>query len=283
MTVLRFTNQEVAHQKEGVLDKIVETLRQVEPSEDHYKQWRRADSLQVGDVVYFGPEQRPVEITGLFIEQTEEEVYDLEVEGVHSFLAEVCAVHNCGSGTTAYVAEQWGRRWITCDTSRVALALARQRLLTATYPYYKLTDETRGVAGGFIYQTVPHITLKSIAQIEPPQTETLFDQPEEDKKKVRVPGPFTVEAIPPPSQEVMEGSPIGGAPEALERTDSEDDKGRTTHIGTLIELLRKDGVTFPNNQKMMFASFTARSGGVLHAEGEPGPPPLTPPSTGGNG
>jgi adenine-specific DNA-methyltransferase len=58
----------------------------------------------------------------------------------------------CGSGTTAYVAEQWGRRWITIDTSRVPLALARQRLLTATFPYYELKDEARGPAGGFVYK-----------------------------------------------------------------------------------------------------------------------------------
>jgi adenine-specific DNA-methyltransferase len=70
----------------------------------------------------------------------------------------------CGSGTTAYVAEQWGRRWITCDTSRVALAIARQRLLTATFPYYKLAYPDKGVAGGFVYKTVPHITLRSVAK-----------------------------------------------------------------------------------------------------------------------
>jgi adenine-specific DNA-methyltransferase len=70
----------------------------------------------------------------------------------------------CGSGTTAYCAEKWGRRWITCDTSRVALAIARQRLLTAKFDYYRLRDEQKGVAGNFVYKTVPHITLKSIAQ-----------------------------------------------------------------------------------------------------------------------
>lgn len=70
----------------------------------------------------------------------------------------------CGSGTTAYVAEQWGRRWITIDTSRVAIAIARQRLLTARFDYYKLKDESKGVAGGFRYKTVPHITLRSTAQ-----------------------------------------------------------------------------------------------------------------------
>ena len=70
----------------------------------------------------------------------------------------------CGSGTTAYVAESYGRRWIAVDTSRVAAALTRQRLLTGTYNYYKLKDESKGVAGGFVNKTVPHIMLKSIAQ-----------------------------------------------------------------------------------------------------------------------
>lgn len=70
----------------------------------------------------------------------------------------------CGSGTTAYVAERWGRRWITMDTSRVALAIARHRLMTAAFDYYKLRHPSSGVSGGFVYKTVPHITLKSIAQ-----------------------------------------------------------------------------------------------------------------------
>ncbi|MDX1423812.1 MAG: DNA methyltransferase, partial [Kiloniellales bacterium] len=89
----------------------------------------------------------------------------------------------CGSGTTAYVAEQWGRRWITVDTSRVALALARQRIMAARYPYYLLKDSAAGaqkegelvgkppaqgpfharVRQGFVYERVPHVTLKSIA------------------------------------------------------------------------------------------------------------------------
>src|SRR5262249_31490816 len=69
-----------------------------------------------------------------------------------------------GSGTTAYVAEQWGRRWIAIDTSRVAIAIARQRLLTAKFDYYRLRDAVQGIKGGFRYKTVPHITLRSIAQ-----------------------------------------------------------------------------------------------------------------------
>ena len=69
----------------------------------------------------------------------------------------------CGSGTTAFVAEKWGRRWITTDTSRVAITLAKQRLMTASYDYYALRYPHEGLKGGFVYKTVPHITLKSIA------------------------------------------------------------------------------------------------------------------------
>ena len=69
----------------------------------------------------------------------------------------------CGSGTTAFVAEKWGRRWITCDTSRVAVTLAKQRLMTASYDYYELKYPHEGLKSGFIYKTVPHVTLKSIA------------------------------------------------------------------------------------------------------------------------
>lgn len=110
----------------------------------------------------------------------------------------------CGSGTTAFVAEKWGRRWITCDTSRVALALAKQRLMTATFDYYELAHPEQGVASGFVYKTIPHITLKSIANNEPPKTETLYDQPVVDKTKIRVSGPFTLEALPAPIAQPLE-------------------------------------------------------------------------------
>ncbi len=102
----------------------------------------------------------------------------------------------CGSGTTAFVAEQYGRRWITIDTSRIALNIAKQRLMTATFPYYKLYDENNtDIRQGFMYKTVPHITLKSLANDEPPTTETLYDKPEIDNKRLRVSGPFTVETL----------------------------------------------------------------------------------------
>lgn len=140
----------------------------------------------------------------------------------------------CGSGTTAYVAEQWGRRWITVDTSRVAIALARQRLMGAKLPYYLLADSPDGrkkeqeltgqpqpttptaddVRKGFVYQRVPHVTLKSIANnpdiregmsreeidaaiARHADIELLYDRPYENIKKIRVAGRFTVESVSP--------------------------------------------------------------------------------------
>jgi len=103
----------------------------------------------------------------------------------------------CGSGTTAYAAEQWGRRWITIDTSRIALNIAKKRLMTALFPYYKTYDESENpnIRQGFIYKKVPHITLKALANNLPFDEEILYDQPEEDKKRIRVSGPFTVETL----------------------------------------------------------------------------------------
>lgn len=102
----------------------------------------------------------------------------------------------CGSGTTAYVAEQWGRRWITMDTSRIALNIAKKRIMTAVYPYYELFDnEGKDIRQGFIYKKVPHITLKALANDLPFDEEILYDQPLEDKKRIRVAGPFTVETL----------------------------------------------------------------------------------------
>lgn len=139
----------------------------------------------------------------------------------------------CGSGTTAFVAETWGRRWITIDTSRVAIALARQRLMGSKLPSYLLADSDEGLSKerelgapvqprktgrdirkGFVYQRVPHVTLKSIANnpdirqgmgqeqvaaaiARHAETELLYDRPYEDKRKVRVAGPFTVESLSP--------------------------------------------------------------------------------------
>jgi very-short-patch-repair endonuclease/DNA modification methylase len=161
LEVLRVPAREVLSNLEGVYETIRRTCHlqlSVEKAE-----WVEAQDLAVGDWVFFGPQRVAVRIAEIYTQETEEDLYDLEVEDAHSFITELCVVHNCGSGTTAYVAEQWGRRWITCDTSRVAITIARQRLMTAVFDYYELAHPQEGVGSGFKYKTVPHVTLKSIA------------------------------------------------------------------------------------------------------------------------
>lgn len=150
----------------------------------------------------------------------------------------------CGSGTTAYVAESWGRRWLTIDTSRVPLALARQRLLTATYSYFQLKDEARGPAGGFVFERrqnkkgeeiggiVPHVTLKSIANNEPPGQEVLVDKPEVDSRFTRVTGPFCFEATIP--------TPIDWEGDGIEDSVAGGDYG--DFVARMLEVLRRSPV-----------------------------------------
>jgi len=263
----------------------------------------------------------------------------------------------CGSGTTAYVAEQWGRRWITVDTSRVSIALARMRLMTARYPFYLLSDSPEGhqkeaelsqavteaflsgrqthfahdLRQGFVYQRVPHITLKSIANNEevdeiyarwqvvleplrqkinqtlgshyeeweiprtnseprlaPIQTllqewwqsrsqrqqeidasiarradlELLYDQPYEDKKKIRVCGPFTVESLSP--HRVLSAD--------IDRPESEKEAERMESGGkfeqSIIENLRVSGVqNTRKSERLNFTSLEAFTGTYLQASG----------------
>jgi adenine-specific DNA-methyltransferase len=264
----------------------------------------------------------------------------------------------CGSGTTAYVAEQWGRRWITTDTSRVALALARTRLMAARFPYYYLADSEDGrkktmeftckippqdaptptgdIKKGFVYETVPHITLKSIAnnpeideihakwqeKLELLQisinrvfdqkweeweisreipatfkgdkkqaenllkewwdtrrqrqqeidasiarnadTETLYDQPYEDKKRVRVTGPFTVESLSP--HRVV---PTDDDSAALPRAETEAKREAADFATMILDNLRKAGVqNTVKNERLRFDRLEPYAGGWLHAEGE---------------
>jgi adenine-specific DNA-methyltransferase len=202
----------------------------------------------------------------------------------------------CGSGTTAYVAEQWGRRWITIDTSRVALALARTRLMSAKYSYYLLADshegvrkeaeisgqvpppyETKGdIRKGFVYKRVPHVMLKSIANnpdIEEgmtreeiteaisrhADTEVLYDQPYEDNKRIRVAGPFTVESLSP--HRVLSTDEPQPASERGDTTES--------FVTTIIDNLRKAGVqNTKKGERLVFDRLETFAGAWLNAEGE---------------
>jgi adenine-specific DNA-methyltransferase len=202
----------------------------------------------------------------------------------------------CGSGTTAYVAEQWGRRWITCDTSRVALTLAKQRLMTAVFDYYELAHPSEGVGSGFRYKTVPHVTLKSIAnnpdiregmtraQIDAaiarhaPQ-ETLYDQPFMDKKKTRISGPFTVEAVPAPTvkaiEDVLEDAPptCAGASAGRHPADASISRsGETLRQGEWRDELLRTGIRGKAGQHIRFARLEPLPGCCwLHADGESRP------------
>ncbi|MFI0608671.1 MAG: site-specific DNA-methyltransferase [Anaerolineae bacterium] len=178
----------------------------------------------------------------------------------------------CGSGTTAFVAEQWGRRWITCDTSRVALALTRQRLMTATYNYYQLAHPQEGIGSGFVYKTVPHITLKSIANNEPPGTETLYDQPLVDKARRRVSGPFTVEAVPAPAVKSVEDllTPGGDASMVASAADASVARsGETLRQSEWRDELLRTGIRGKAGQFIRFARIEPLPGcRWLHADGE---------------
>jgi adenine-specific DNA-methyltransferase len=268
----------------------------------------------------------------------------------------------CGSGTTAYVAEKWGRRWVTCDTSRVAITLAKQRLMTASFDYFALRYPHEGLKGGFIYKTVPHVTLKSIANnpeidaiyerrhpgieaaltefnaglaVEPPtapfmvtdgsrkgqklelgkkgiallewempfdypadwpaeaqplfsmfhtarqkmqaemdrsiaaqaDNETLYDQPEKTKNKLRVTGPFTVEAVPFPAVLSLEEH-SSHAPKAQEADLAIARTGITSRQHAWRDELLKAGIRGKGGQMLKFAELEVLPGTTcLHASG----------------
>jgi adenine-specific DNA-methyltransferase len=208
----------------------------------------------------------------------------------------------CGSGTTGCVAEQWGRRWITIDTSRVALALARTRLMAARFPYYLLTDSVEGAARevelsgttqppteqvvfggdvrkGFVYKRVPHVTLKSIAQdpdvregmtrkeidraiARHAESEALVDQPYEDPKRVRVSGRFTVESLSP--HRVLDPASERPAGEQNRDVDETHD-----YLSMVIANLRKAGVqNTMRGERLVFDRLEAWPGEWLNAAGE---------------
>jgi adenine-specific DNA-methyltransferase len=177
----------------------------------------------------------------------------------------------CGSGTTAYVAEKWGRRWITCDTSRVATTLAKQRLMTAVFDYYELAHPDEGVDSGFRYETVPHIMLKSIANNEPATQETLYDQPYIDNSKKRVTGPFTVEAVPAPMVKSIDEidsdeKPIEKADESIARS------GETLRQSEWRDELMRTGIRGKSGQTILFSRVEPMPGTHwLHADAETKP------------
>jgi adenine-specific DNA-methyltransferase len=164
----------------------------------------------------------------------------------------------CGSGTTAFVAEQWGRRWVTIDTSRVSTSIARERLLTAVFPSYDLSDESRGIDGGLKFKTVERVTLGTIANGEPPMVEVLFDQPLVNTKKTRVSGPFTFEALSRyavnPFEDVAYSPSVG--------------QNNGDHIEQLLDALKTMGIPQAGAKPIQIRELTPVEGiGSIQAEG----------------
>ncbi|MGC4815606.1 site-specific DNA-methyltransferase [Micromonospora sp. DT228] len=210
----------------------------------------------------------------------------------------------CGSGTTAFVAEQWGRRWITIDTSRVALALARQRIMGNQFPWFLLADsldgrakegklsgnplppaETSGdIRHGFVYERVQHITLKSIAnnpdikermsrtEIEAAikrhaEYELLYDNPIEDKRKVRVAGPFTVESLSPHRSIAFAGSAVDGTG-ATAGNDQGATSGSADFEQSVVGNLRVAGIqNGRRNERLLFSSVDSYASPYIQALG----------------
>ena len=163
----------------------------------------------------------------------------------------------CGSGTTSFAAEQFGRRWITTDTSRIALNIAKSRLMTATFPFYRLYDEINSdIRQGFVYKTVPHVTLKSLVNDEPSATETLYDKPEINNKKMRVTGPFTVETL----QNFEPVSPAELEEEIVTGSDNFEQVIKDHLLATGVKNGRKD-------EQVMFSRVEILANEYIHAEG----------------
>lgn len=134
LTVLRFSNHDVFTNRNGVVEEIYETVHAVEPADIADTEWRIAEALRPGDIVFVAegdgaPDLSSKRIDSIQRESTGERVYDIEVENAHSYLTSVCAIHNCGSGTTGAVAERLGRRWIMADLGRFAIHTSRKRLI----------------------------------------------------------------------------------------------------------------------------------------------------------
>jgi len=172
----------------------------------------------------------------------------------------------CGSGTTAYVAEQWGRRWITCDTSRIAITLAKQRMMIANFDYYELAHPNEGVGSGLKYKSAKRINLEIIANKLDPEEIFFYDNPILDTKKQRVTGPFTVEAVPAPVVKTMVEEDFDTENEAdisISRS------GETLRQNGWIDELRNTGVRGKSGNRIEFTRMeTARGLRYVQAEGE---------------
>lgn len=172
----------------------------------------------------------------------------------------------CGSGTFAHIAEMWGRRWITCDTSRVAIAIARQRIMTATYDYYELMHPDEGVSSGIRVKSVNYVSAKTLAYDQPETKTYLYDQPFIEKSKKRVSGPFTVEAVPSPVVKPLDDV---YSEKPLPADNSVARSGETVRQDEWRNELLKTGIRGKSGQKIEFTRLEPLQGTHwIHSDGE---------------
>ena len=158
---------------------------------------------------------------------------------------------------------------LTCDTSRVATALAKQRLMTANFDYHELARPQEGVGGGFRYRSVPKVSAKTLAYDEPPAEVVLYDQPKPDRSKARVTGPFTVEAVPAPTVLPIRDFVVR---EPRPSDDSVARTGPTVRQADWRDELLKTGIRGKGGQRVAFVRLEPLPGHKhLHAEGETRP------------
>jgi adenine-specific DNA-methyltransferase len=174
----------------------------------------------------------------------------------------------CGSGTTAASCEELGRRWVSIDTSRVALSIARENILTRRFPFYELQDDEKGVDGGFIYKRSSRVTLRSIARGSEPEEVAFVDQPKVRGSSVRVSGPFTVESLSRYGENPAE-SELTVPTELITGDESSEGEDAGDHRDLLLEALRHHGIPIQGKKPLKVETLEPIAGsGSIHAEGK---------------
>ncbi len=190
----------------------------------------------------------------VYVVQTNEEVIRRCIL-MSSDVGDIIFDPTCGGGTTAVASERFGRKWISCDTSRVALNLSRKRLMTEIYDFYKFQNPEEGLAGGLKYKEVERHTPSTIAKEYTGKKETIYLEPEIDTSLKRVTGPFTIEAVPSIRVKSFENS--------------EDQIDNEREIENYINEISSTGIQTLKGKKMSFINIEKTKGfKFIHAVGQ---------------
>jgi adenine-specific DNA-methyltransferase len=164
----------------------------------------------------------------------------------------------CGSGTTAFVAEKWARRWITCDISPMAINITRSRLLSAVFDYYQIKLDSSTQKPCFSYKKYPHISASTIAYHKEPDYEVMIDEPEMDSSMIRVAMTFQLETI---------SAPKSQKPIKVKEISAKISKDRNCFIREILSLLTKNGIWYPNGKNISIVAIKPTTLNYFHAIG----------------